>query len=155
FHAIDRDELLLHYQPIISAKTGRISGIEALLRWHHPDHGLIPPGQFIPLAEETGFIVPIGEWVLHTACAQMKRWYGRGLPRIGVAVNLSSRQFRQDDLAKSVRGALDATGFDPKLLELELTESVLMDDAARSKEILEELNELGVSVALDDFGTGY
>jgi diguanylate cyclase (GGDEF)-like protein/PAS domain S-box-containing protein len=155
FHAIERDELLLHYQPLISARTGRIAGVEALLRWQHPDHGLIPPGQFIPLAEETGLIVSIGEWVLHTACAQMKRWYGRGLPRIGIAVNLSSRQFRQDDLANTVRGALDATGLDPRLLELELTESVLMDDAARSKAILNELNELGVSVALDDFGTGY
>jgi diguanylate cyclase (GGDEF)-like protein/PAS domain S-box-containing protein len=155
FHAIDRDQLLLHYQPLISAKTGRVTGVEALVRWQHPDHGLIPPGQFIPLAEETGLIVTIGEWVLHTACAQMKRWYRQGLPRIGVSVNLSSRQFRQDGLAKAVRAALDTTGLDPGLLELELTESVLMDDVARSKTILDELNALGVSVALDDFGTGY
>ena len=155
FHAIERDELLLHYQPLISSRSGRISGVEALLRWHHPDHGMIPPGQFIPLAEETGLIVTIGEWVLHTACTQMKRWYGRGLPRISVAVNLSSRQFQKDDLAKTVQGVLVATGFDPHLLELELTESVLMDDALRSKAILADLNALGVSVSLDDFGTGY
>jgi len=155
FHAIDRDQLLLHYQPMISARTGRVSGVEALVRWQHPDHGLIPPGQFIPMAEETGLIAAIGEWVLHTACAQMRRWYRQGLPRMSVSVNLSSRQFRQDGLAKTVRAALDASGLDPRLLELELTESVLMDDPARSKAILDELNGLGVSVALDDFGTGY
>jgi len=155
FHAIERDELLLHYQPLIAARTGRIAGVEALLRWHHPDHGLIAPGQFIPLAEETGLIVTIGEWVLRTACTQMRRWYARGLPRISVAVNLSSRQFRKDDLAKTVQSVLAATGLDPHLLELELTESVLMDDALRSKVLLAELNALGVSVSLDDFGTGY
>ncbi len=155
FHAVDRNELLLHYQPLISAKTGRIVGVEALLRWQHPDHGLIPPGQFIPLAEETGLIATIGEWVLHSACTQMNRWYARGLPRIGVSVNLSSRQFRQDGLAKTVRAVLDATAFDASLLELELTESVLMDDTARTKAILVELKLLGVSIALDDFGTGY
>src|ERR1700741_2209019 len=155
FHAIERDELLLHYQPLISARTGRIAGVEALLRWHHPDHGVIPPGQFIPLAEETGLIVTIGEWVLRTAGTQMKRWHARGLPRTNVGVNLSSRQFRKDDLAKTVQGVLAATALDPHLLELELTESVLMDDALRSKAILAELNALGVSVSLDDFGTGY
>jgi len=154
FHAIDRNELLLHYQPLISAKTGRISGVEALLRWNHPEHGLIPPGQFIPLAEETGLIAAIGEWVLHSACTQMNRWYGRGLPRISVSVNLSSRQFRQD-LVKMVSATLDSTGLDAQLLELELTESVLMDDTARSNAILAELKALGVSIALDDFGTGY
>jgi diguanylate cyclase (GGDEF)-like protein len=155
FHAIDRNELLLHYQPLISAKTGRITGVEALLRWDHPEYGLIPPGQFISLAEETGLIAAIGEWVLHSACTQMNRWYGRGLPRISVSVNLSSRQFRQDGLVKTVRAVLDATALDAQLLELELTESVLMDDTARSNAILTELKALGVSIALDDFGTGY
>jgi diguanylate cyclase (GGDEF)-like protein/PAS domain S-box-containing protein len=155
FHAIDRNELLLHYQPLISAKTGRLAGVEALLRWQHPDHGLVSPGQFIPIAEETGLIDAIGEWVLRTACTQMNAWYGSGLPRIPVSVNLSSRQFRQDTLAKTIKAVLAETGFSPQNLELELTESLLMDDSGRSKAILAELKALGVSIALDDFGTGY
>jgi diguanylate cyclase (GGDEF)-like protein/PAS domain S-box-containing protein len=155
FHAIDRNELLLHYQPLISARTGRLAGVEALLRWQHPDHGLVAPNQFIPLAEETGLITAIGEWVLRSACTQMNRWFERGLPRIGVSVNLSSRQFRQDGLAKTIGSVLDDTGFPPQFLELELTESLLMDDSAHSKVILKELKDLGVTIALDDFGTGY
>jgi diguanylate cyclase (GGDEF)-like protein/PAS domain S-box-containing protein len=155
FHAIDRNELLLHYQPLISARTGRLAGVEALLRWQHPDYGLVPPGQFIPIAEETGLIDSIGEWVLRNACMQMDRWYQRGLPRISVSVNLSGRQFRQDSLATTIKAVLADTGFEPQKLELELTESVLMDDVARSKAILSELKALGVSIALDDFGTGY
>ena len=155
FHAIDRNELLLHYQPLISAKTGRLVGAEALIRWQHPEHGLVSPGQFIPIAEETGLIDAIGEWVLRTACTQMNLWYGGGLPRIPVSVNLSSRQFRQDTLAKTIKKILDDTAFDPQYLELELTESLLMDDTGRSKTILAELKGLGVSIALDDFGTGY
>lgn len=155
FHAIDRNELLLHYQPLISAKTGRLVGAEALIRWQHPEYGLVSPGQFIPIAEETGLIDSIGDWVLRTACAQMDRWHRRGLPRIAVSVNLSSRQFRQESLAGTIRAVLDDTGFDPQKLELELTESSLMDDVTRSKAILAELKELGVSIALDDFGTGY
>ena len=114
-----------------------------------------PAGRFIPIAEETGLIDAIGEWVLRSACTQMDAWYRRGLPRIAVSVNVSSRQFRQDSLANTVKAVLDDTGFDPKLLELELTESLLMDDIARSKTILSELKTLGVSIALDDFGTGY
>ena len=155
FHAIDRNELLLHYQPLISAKTGRLAGVEALVRWRHPDHGLVSPGQFIPIAEETGLIDAIGEWVVRTACTQMNAWYGSGLPRIPVSVNLSSRQFRQDALAKTISGVLAETEFSPQSLELELTESLLMDDSGRSKAILAELKALGVSIALDDFGTGY
>lgn len=155
FHAIERNELLLHYQPLIAARTGRLAGVEALLRWQHPDYGLVSPGQFIPIAEETGLIEPIGEWVLRTACAQMEQWYRRGLPRIAVSVNLSSRQFRQSSLPSTIKAVLDDVGFDPKLLELELTESVLMDDVVRSRTILAELKALGVSIALDDFGTGY
>jgi diguanylate cyclase (GGDEF)-like protein/PAS domain S-box-containing protein len=155
FHAVERSELLLHYQPFVSARTGRLAGVEALLRWQHPDYGLVSPAQFIPIAEETGLIDSIGEWVLHSACRQMDRWYQRGLPRIAISVNVSSRQFRQDSLANTIKAVLDDTGFDPKLLELELTESVLMDDIDRSKTILSELKALGVSIALDDFGTGY
>jgi diguanylate cyclase (GGDEF)-like protein/PAS domain S-box-containing protein len=155
FHAIERDELLLHYQPLISARTGRLAGAEALIRWKHPERGLVSPGEFIPIAEETGLIGPIGEWVLRTACKQMKAWYAKGLPKIAVSVNVSSRQFRQESLASTVQAALAETGFDPKLLELELTESLLMDEVERSKTILAELKALGVSIALDDFGTGY
>jgi EAL domain-containing protein (putative c-di-GMP-specific phosphodiesterase class I) len=155
FQAIERNELLLHYQPLISARSGRLAGVEALLRWQHPDYGMVSPGQFIPIAEETGLIDSIGEWVLRSACTQMVRWYQRGLPRIAVSVNISSRQFRQDRLAGTIKAVLDDTGLDPQLLELELTESVLMDEIDRSKSILEELKALGVSIALDDFGTGY
>jgi diguanylate cyclase (GGDEF)-like protein/PAS domain S-box-containing protein len=155
FHAIERGELLLHYQPFVSARTGRIAGVEALLRWQHPDYGLVSPAQFIPMAEETGLIDSIGEWVLHSACRQMESWYLRGLPRIAISINVSSRQFRQDSLANTIKAVLDDTGFDPKLLELELTESLLMDDIERSRTILTELKALGVSIGLDDFGTGY
>ncbi|MDQ2961835.1 MAG: EAL domain-containing protein [Pseudomonadota bacterium] len=155
FHAIDRNELILHYQPLISAKTGRLAGVEALIRWQHPEYGLVSPGQFIPIAEETGLIDAIGEWVLRTACTQMSSWYGSGLPNIPLSVNLSSRQFRQEALAKTIKAVLDDTGFSPQHLELELTESLLMDDTERSRAILGELKALGVSIALDDFGTGY
>jgi diguanylate cyclase (GGDEF)-like protein/PAS domain S-box-containing protein len=155
FQAIGRDELRLHYQPQISARTGRLAGVEALIRWQHPEQGLVLPGQFIPIAEEAGLIAAIGEWVLNAACMQMKTWYRRGLPRIPVAVNLSSRQFRQEPLVGTIRGALERSGLDPELLEVELTESLLMDDVARSKTVLGEVKALGVSIALDDFGTGY
>jgi len=155
FHAVERNELFLHYQPFVSARTGRLAGIEALLRWQHPDYGLVSPAQFIPIAEETGLIDSIGEWVLRGACEQMDRWYLHGLPRIAISVNVSSRQFRKSTLASTIKAVLDDTNFDPKLLELELTESVLMDDIEGSKTILSELKALGVSIALDDFGTGY
>src|ERR1700674_498782 len=155
FHAIERNELLLHYQPLISAKTGRLAGVEALIRWQHPDYGLVSPGEFIPIAEETGLIDTIGEWALRTACTQMNDWYSRGLPRIAISVNLSSRQFRQESLATTIKKVLKDTRLDSKNLELELTESFLMDDLSRSKSILAELKSLGVTIALDDFGTGY
>jgi diguanylate cyclase (GGDEF)-like protein/PAS domain S-box-containing protein len=155
FHAIDRKELLLHYQPLISAKTGRLAGVEALLRWNHPEYGMVAPVQFIPIAEETGLIAAIGEWVLRTACTQMKAWYAHGLPRIALSVNLSSRQFRQENVASTITKVLEETGFNPKNLELELTESLLMEDLASSKATLAELKSLGVAIALDDFGTGY
>src|SRR4029077_17714091 len=118
FHAIERNELLLHYQPLIAAKTGQLAGVEALLRWQHPEYGLVSPGEFIPIAEETGLIDAIGEWVLRTACAQMNYWYSRGLPRIAVSVNLSSRQLRQESLASTIKKVLLDTAFDPQDLEL-------------------------------------
>jgi diguanylate cyclase (GGDEF)-like protein/PAS domain S-box-containing protein len=155
FQALEEDQLLLHYQPLISARTGRLAGVEALIRWRHPERGLVAPGEFIPIAEETGLIGAIGEWALRTACKQMLAWYAKGLPRIAVSVNVSSRQFRQDGVARTISNVLDETGFDPKLLELELTESLLMDDVERSKTVVTELKRLGVSIALDDFGTGY
>ena len=155
FSALENDELLLHYQPLISARTGRLAGVEALLRWNHPEYGLVAPGQFIPIAEETGLIGAIGEWVLRTACSQMNAWYARGLPRLAVSVNLSSRQFRQANVAATIKQVLKETRFNPQNLELELTESLLMDDIAASTAILAELKALGITLALDDFGTGY
>jgi diguanylate cyclase (GGDEF)-like protein/PAS domain S-box-containing protein len=155
FQAIEKQELVLHYQPMISARTGRLAGVEVLLRWQHPEFGLVAPAQFIPIAEEAGLIGAIGDWVLRTACAQMNAWYDRGLPRIAVSVNLSPRQFRQQRLARTIRKALEDTGFDPQLLEFEITESLLMDDIPGSKAILAELKQLGVTIALDDFGMGY
>lgn len=155
FLAIERDELRLHYQPQISARSGRLAGVEALIRWQHPEHGLVLPAQFIPIAEEAGLIAAIGEWVLNAACTQMTAWYRQGLPRIPVSVNLSSRQFRQEPLVATIRSALERSGLEPQLLEIELTESLLMDDVARSKSVLGEVKALGVSIALDDFGTGY
>ena len=155
FNAIDRKQLLLHYQPLISAKTGSSRASKRLLRWNHPEYGMVPPAQFIPIAEETGLIGAIGEWVLRTACTQMNAWYRRGLPRITLSVNLSSRQFRQENVASTIRKVLEDTGFAPQNLELELTESLLMDDLASSRATLAELKSLGVSIALDDFGTGY
>ncbi len=155
FHAIENNELRLHYQPLILAADGSLAGAEALIRWQHPEHGLVLPGQFISIAEETGLIDAIGEWVLRTACTQMNAWYRQGLPRIPVSVNLSSRQFRKESLVTRIKTVLEQTAFDPKLLELEITESLLMDDVASTKATLAELKELGVSLALDDFGTGY
>ena len=155
FHAIERNELVLHYQPKISTRTGKIAGVEALIRWQHARHGLLLPAQFVPIAEESGLIDAIGDWVLRSACQQMQTWYALGLPRIPVAVNLSSRQFREESLAHAIKAVLHETRFDPELLELELTESLLMDDFDRSTRVLSELKAIGVSIALDDFGTGY
>lgn len=153
--ALQRDELLLHFQPKVSLKTGRINGVEALVRWSHPEHGMRSPAEFIPVAEETGLIVPLGEWVLRKACATLRAWQDAGLPVVPVAVNLSARQFRQAELIEVVGAVLDETGLDPALLELEITESMLMDDVDAAVAILKTLKELGVELSLDDFGTGY
>lgn len=154
-HALERNELVVHYQPQVDLYSGNIIGMEALLRWNHPEIGLIPPANFIPLAEETGLIIPIGEWVLRTACACLKAWLDEGLPKIRVAVNLSSRQFNQKDLAEIIASVLHDTGLPPECLELELTESLIMHDAENTIIILEKIKALGVQFSIDDFGTGY
>ena len=153
--AIERGQLEVHYQPQVCIQTGEFVGTEALLRWRHPDFGLISPGEFIPLAEETGLIIPIGEWVLRTACAQQKAWEDAGLPRVHVAVNLSSLQFTDGRLIETIDQVLRETGLDPLRLELELTESMIMQDAEGAIATLRQLNKMGLRLAIDDFGTGY
>lgn len=153
--ALDRSELVLHYQPKVDLNSGSVTGCEALLRWNHPQQGMIPPDRFIPLAEETGLIVPIGHWVLRRACAEAHSWVERGLPNLVVAVNLSARQFRQPDLLTTIVQTLRESGLNPRGLELELTESMIMDDPENAAATMHKLRELGVRLALDDFGTGY
>ncbi|MFZ2492617.1 MAG: EAL domain-containing protein, partial [Thermoanaerobaculia bacterium] len=153
--AVQRDEFKLLYQPQIDATTGSIVAAEALIRWHHPELGLISPAGFIPIAEEHGLIVSIGEWVLRTACQQVRQWMDEGIDVIPIAVNMSSVQFRQAGLAGKVRSILEESGVAPKYIELELTESILMRDAEQAIAVLEELSAMGVSLAIDDFGTGY
>jgi len=153
--ALDRQEFVVFYQPQINASTGKIIGLEALIRWQHAALGMVSPAQFIPLAEETGLIVPIGEWVLRTACEQMKGWHDAGFPKIRVAVNLSARQFMRDDLVDMVRRILKETGLEAEYLDLEITESVTMQNVDRAVQTLNELRDLGIQISLDDFGTGY
>ncbi|MFQ5472806.1 MAG: putative bifunctional diguanylate cyclase/phosphodiesterase [Dehalococcoidia bacterium] len=154
-HALKADELVLHYQPQFSVETGRIVGAEALVRWQHPELGLVPPLDFIPLAEETGAIVPLGEWVMHTACAQAKRWQDQGLPPITVAVNVSPRQFWEPSLLPMVKEALAGTGLDPDRLEFEITETTAMQNVASSSSIIRDLANIGSRISIDDFGSGY
>ncbi len=154
-HAVERQEFHLCYQPKVSVHTGEILGAEALLRWENPQHGLVSPVDFIPVAEETGLIVPIGEWVLRRACADIRKWHAAGFDHVSVAVNLSARQFRHGELINIVRRALQDSGIAPHQLELEITESLLMDDTEASQIALNELKALGTSIYLDDFGTGY
>jgi EAL domain-containing protein (putative c-di-GMP-specific phosphodiesterase class I) len=154
-YAIEREELLLHYQPKINLATGGITGIEALLRWRHPDRGLIPPGHFIAIAEECGLIVPIGRWVLREACRQAQVWTTAGLSPVCIAVNISAVELRTPGFAARVRGILAETGLPPHCLELELTETALIEDSRSTADVLRELKEIGVLLALDDFGTGY
>jgi diguanylate cyclase (GGDEF)-like protein len=154
-HALERREFLLYYQPKVEVATGLITGIEALLRWKHPRRGLVSPMEFIPLAEETGLIVPIGEWVLATACAQTKAWQDQGLPNLDVAVNLSARQFADPMLLPKLTQIISDSGLDPLNLELEITESLVMSHGATVVAVLQKLKAIGVRIAIDDFGTGY
>ena len=154
-YALERDELVIHYQPQVDLYSGQVIGMEALLRWQHPEIGLIAPSDFIPLAEETGLMIPIGEWVLKTACSRLKAWIDDGLPKVRIAVNLSSSQFNQNNLPEVVERVLKETGLEPQLLELELTERIVMDDAERSVETISKLKSLNVQLSIDDFGTGY
>jgi len=153
--ALRDNEFLLHYQPQVDIGSGQIVGIEALVRWHDPEVGLVPPSSFIPLAEESGLIGPLSEWVLREACRQNKAWQDEGLPPARVSVNLSARVFQQRDIAKLVMQVLAETGLEPKYLELELTESTIMRNAEEAVSMLNELHALGIGLAIDDFGTGY
>ncbi len=153
--AIKRDELVLHYQPKTFTRSGHLAGAEALVRWQHPSRGLVSPASFITLAEETGLIVPIGEWVLRHACGDVMSWLESGLQVVPVAVNLSSAQFHVADLLEHIASILNETALDPSYLAIEITESMIMRDTREAHETLCSLKELGVQVAIDDFGTGY
>jgi diguanylate cyclase (GGDEF)-like protein len=154
-YALERQELLLHYQPKVNFKTGAITSVEALVRWQHPGRGLLIPEQFLTIAEDTGMIVPIGQWVLCEACRQMREWLDAGLLAVPVAVNISSLEFRSEQFSEGVQAALKSARLDPRYLELELTETVLMRNAESTAYALKELKAIGVRLAVDDFGTGY
>lgn len=154
-HAIQRREFVLHYQPLVDFRVGTLVGVEALVRWQHPVRGMLSPDKFIPLAEETGLIVPLGEWVLRNACGQVKVWQTGGFPHLRVAVNLSRRQFQQKHLVQTVARVLQDTGLDPRSLELELTESLLIQDAEGTIAMLKALHGMGIRLSIDDFGAEY
>ncbi|HRI92944.1 MAG TPA: EAL domain-containing protein, partial [Accumulibacter sp.] len=153
--ALERSEFVLHYQPQIDLASGAIVGVEALVRWQSPDHGLVAPAKFIPIAEETGLIVPLGKWVLGEACRQASAWQAAGLPPFSVAVNLSGVQFRRSDLLETVINSLVLADLDSQWLELELTESILIHDAEATLDTARRLKAIGVKLSVDDFGTGY
>ena len=153
--AIQNQEFLLHYQPRVSVDSLSITGVEALVRWQHPQLGLVSPSEFIPLAEDTGLIVPIGEWVMREACLQGKRWQDQGFAPIQIAVNISGRQFHDRDLSQTVIRILEETGLSPKYLDLELTESSIMQSAEFASEMLSRLKSMGINISIDDFGTGF
>jgi EAL domain-containing protein (putative c-di-GMP-specific phosphodiesterase class I) len=152
---LERDQFMIHYQPQADLETGRIVGMEALVRWQHPELGVISPGDFIPLAEDTGLIMPLGEWVLRTACAQYKGWQEEGLTPLRMSVNVSARQFQQPNLVRTVARVLRETELDAQFLELELTEIAVMNDPDRAITTLRQLKEMGIKISIDDFGTGY
>jgi diguanylate cyclase (GGDEF)-like protein len=154
-NAVARSELVLHYQPQVDLRTGRVFALEALVRWRHPKLGIVPPVKFIPMAEATGLIVPIGDWVVREACRQNKAWQDAGLPPIVVGVNVSARQFREKNLVARVASVLKESGLEAKYLELEVTESLIMQDVELAVATMKELQGLGVHLSIDDFGTGY
>jgi diguanylate cyclase (GGDEF)-like protein len=154
-HALERGEFLLHYQAKREIGSGQITGMEALLRWQHPDLGTVAPLRFLPVAEETGLILPIGKWVLETACRQNVAWQKLGLPRMTIAVNLTARQFTDEHLLEHIASTLQATGMEASLLELELAEGLLLRDVDRALDILTKLKAIGIRIAIDDFGIGY
>jgi diguanylate cyclase (GGDEF)-like protein/PAS domain S-box-containing protein len=153
--ALERREFLLHYQPKFSLETGAMTGVEALIRWQHPELGMVSPQDFIGIADESGLILPIGEWVLRESCQQVKTWQGEGLGQIKVAVNLSTKQFRHNRLKETLAGVLAETGCDPRSLEFEITESMLMESTVAVSAVLADLKAMGISISVDDFGTGY
>jgi two-component system CheB/CheR fusion protein len=153
--AIENDEIELVYQPQADLESDALVGLEALVRWQNRDLGAVSPGEFIPIAEESGFVVPLGTWVLREACRQLRNWQEKGLKPVRVAINVSWRQFQRPDFFRVVRDALEDYAVDPSLVELEITESLLMQDRALAQRTLQRLTSLGIDVALDDFGTGY
>ena len=154
--ALEAEQFVLHYQPQVDIRTAKLVGIEALIRWQHPQRGLVPPNSFIPVAEESGLIEMIGKWALRTACALNQRWQMAGLPIVKIAVNISARQFNDPKgFAEEVTRLLNATALDPRYLELEMTESMLLKNVDENVAVLRKLAKLGTSLAVDDFGTGY
>jgi EAL domain-containing protein (putative c-di-GMP-specific phosphodiesterase class I) len=153
--ALERGEFLLHYQPKVNLDTSEITGVEALIRWQHPDRGLLPPSQFVSIAEDCGLILQIGYWVLHEACRQARAWQDVGLPFNRISVNVSAVEFHDKDFVEGVRTVLSETGLEARYLDLELTEGVLMDDVESTAAVLLELKRMGLHLAVDDFGTGY
>ena len=154
-YAINDQKFQLYYQPQYHIGSGRLTGMEALIRWEDRDMGFVPPHQLIQLAEETGMIIDIGDWALHSACRQGKRWHDRGFDELRLGVNLSVRQFFDLQLVNKIRSVLETTRFDPRFLELEITETAMMHDTDRAMAIMRELKAMGVKISLDDFGTGY
>jgi EAL domain-containing protein (putative c-di-GMP-specific phosphodiesterase class I) len=154
-HALEQHEFVLHYQPKLNLETGAITGAEALIRWQHPDRGLVSPAQFIPIAEDSGLIVPISQWVLREACRQAMTWRDADLPPLSMAVNISALEFRDKGFLEGIRAVLHETQLEPRYLELEITEGILMHDVESTVSVFQTLKDMGVRLAIDDFGTGY